>query len=78
MSWATCPLARTILVYVSKHRFNSKYSDVLALRSTNIAFGLCIELGPLPLVKKKQRDFQSLQKRWRSCVLTKNIKKYQK
>jgi len=43
MSRATRPLARTILVYVSKHRFNSKYSDVLALRSTNIAFGLCIE-----------------------------------
>ena len=60
MSWATCPLARTILVYVSKHRFNSKYSDVLALRSTNIAFGLCIELGPLPLLKKKHRFVPNL------------------
>ena len=34
--------ARAILVHVPKLRFGSKYSDALALRSTNTAFGSCL------------------------------------
>ena len=38
-----CHVALAILVHVPKFRFGREYSDALALRSTNIAFGLCLE-----------------------------------
>ena len=48
-------VAALILVYVLKFRFSSKYSDVLALRSTNIAL-VCVSSEEAAAVELHEAD----------------------